>query len=185
MKKPAIALALLLSACAGAYPDTTVPLPPAAAAGPRAPEVNAIYGAVNAFSNPASLTGRPAEAALAVIRLEWLAAAVPRNLEFSNFSNLTGPSLAVARREVRQALGIAQNAPPQAVIGGLDRAGAALSRGDNAAAEAALTPPVFSPGTVARLANLPPLPQADFATRRAQHDLEFGRDEELIFSRLR
>ncbi|WP_426958080.1 hypothetical protein [Muricoccus radiodurans] len=175
-KHAALAAALLLSAC-GAYPDSPVQLPPGAGVGRYSPTANAISGAAEAFGNPAALAGRPAEAAVAVERLEWLAEAVPRNLEFTNYSPLTAPALQAARAEVRAALGIAPDAPPSLVIGALDQASSALARGDAASADASLAPPAFAPGMVARLSRLPFLPQASFATSRARRDLEFGRDE--------
>ncbi|WP_376092845.1 hypothetical protein ACE7GA_24430 [Roseomonas sp. CCTCC AB2023176] len=174
----ALALGLALSGCAGGPAgQVDIPIPPRAAAGPYSPAANVISGAAEAFASPARLAGHPAEAAIAVARLEWLAESVPRNLEFTNYSPITGPALQAARFEVRGAVGIAPDAPAAVVVPALDRAADALLRGDAAGAEAALPAPVFAPGTVARLATLPRLPQANAATRRAQRDLEFGRDE--------
>ena len=178
MRKAAFFLILALAGCA-ADPAADVPaVPPLAGQGSRSPGLNAIEGAATAFGDTAALDGRPADAAVAVSRLEWAALAVPADRSFYLYSPITGPALTAARWEVRRALGIATDAPGRAVIAGMEGAAAALVRGDSAGAGAALSPPVFGPDTLARLAHLPRLPQANAATRRAQQDLEFGRSDD-------
>ncbi|WP_338663177.1 hypothetical protein VQH23_23950 [Pararoseomonas sp. SCSIO 73927] len=177
MRNAALAILLVLAGCA-AGDDTIPPVPPLAGQGTRGPAFNAIEGAAEAFGNPAALAGRPAEAAVAVSRLEWEAWAIPRERSFYTFSAITAPSLTAARYEVRQALGIAQDARPEVVIAAMEGAATALASGDRAAARGALPAPAFAPDTLERLASLPRLPQANQATRRAQRDIEFGRDQD-------
>ncbi|MCR0980646.1 hypothetical protein [Roseomonas populi] len=177
MRYVTLALLLGLTACA-VQDDTIPPVPPLAGQGTRSPVFNAIQGAAMAFANPAALAGRPAEAAIAVSRLEWEAAAIPVERSFFWFSTITGPALTAARYEVRQALGIRQDARPALVMGAMDSAAAALIAGDQQGARGMLSPPTFAPDTLERLANLPRLPQANQATLRAQRDIEFGRTED-------
>ena len=79
-----------------------------------------------------------------------------------------------AREEVRSALGIQAQAPPQAVVDALFGASRALRANDNAAARRILAPPVFPNGaqTLQRLADLPLLPTANQATSRATFELD-------------
>jgi len=178
-----IAACLLLSLGAAALGGCAVPsseVPPVpllAGYGGRSPVANAIEGAAEAFSGPDRLRGRPADAAVAVSRLEWEAMAIPAERSFFLFSNSTGPALMAARWEVRDALGIDQGAPGGVVIAGMEAAALALARGDAPAAAAALPAPVFAPDTIGRLGGLPRLAQANQATRRAQRDIEFGRED--------
>ena len=71
------------------------------------------------------------------------------------------------KRRPADALGIAGDAPPQAVVDGLFAASRALRLGNAAAAEQALAAPAFPDGrmTLARLASLPDLPRTRKRTR--------------------
>jgi hypothetical protein len=175
------ALGPLAAGCASQSQAPDLPVPPLAGQGNRTPAMNAIEGAAEAFGNPATLAGRPADAAVAVSRLEWTTVAVSADRSFYTFSGITAPELQAARYEVRRVLGIATDASPSAVIAGMEAAAPALAQGNTAAAAAALPSPIFSPDTVTRLANLPRLPQANLATRRAQRDIESGRAEDHDF----
>jgi len=168
-----------LAACAVPGSEPVPPVPPLAGNGGGTPAYNAISGAAEAFGNPATLAGRPADAAVAVSRLEWTTLAVGADRSFYNFSGSTPALLTAARYEVRSALGIQQAASGRAVIDGMEGAAAALARGDQGAARASLPGPVFAPDTLARLAAVPRLAQANLATRRAQRDIEFGREEDM------
>lgn len=178
MRHLILMLVLAVAGCAADPAGEVPPVPPLAGQGTRDPGLNAIEGAAEAFGNTEALRGRPADAAVAVSRLEWAALAVPADRSFFIYGTMTGPGLTAARWEVRRALGIATDAPAPLVIAGMEGAAGALARGDSAAAGAALSSPVFSPDTLARLAALPRLPQANQATRRAQQDLEFGRSDD-------
>ncbi|MBP0492462.1 hypothetical protein [Roseomonas indoligenes] len=177
MRNAALAILLALGACA-AQDNAVPPVPPLAGQGTGSPAYNAIEGAATAFANPAVLAGRPADAAVAVSRLEWEAVAIPADRSFFNFSTITGPSVTAARYEVRQALGIAQDARPVVVMNAMETAATALSAGNTQAARAALPAPTFAPDTLERLASLPRLAQANQATQKARRDIEFGRDED-------
>ena len=181
MKRLVLLATLAMAACAPLGPPP--PLTVAAASGPtNAPFYNAAAGAAEAFRDPALLAGRPADAALAVERLEFLAAQTYQsNGGPMGFTFTTQPALQAARYEVRRAVGIATDASPTAVVAALEAARDALTRGDARSAEAALVPPVFTPGTLARLSNLPRLPQANNATLRLIRDLEFGPSEPRQF----
>jgi len=182
MRRTALVLALglpvALGACAVPPSGPVPPVPPLAGYGGQTPARNAISGAAEAFGNTGVLLGKPADAAVAVSRLEWSALAIGADRSFFNFSAGTAPALTAARYEVRRYLGIQTNAPAIAVINGMETAAAALARGDTAAAAAALPPPVFSPDTLAKLGTINRLPQANLATRRAQRDIEFGRSDD-------
>ncbi len=177
--RSALITLFLLSGCAAASggPPTTVPA--IVGAGPQSSLLNIVYGAQRSFRDTRALAGQPADAAVAVARLEYLAKEVPRDLTFYNLTNLTGPALGAARGDARRAVGIASDAPTQAVVDGLGIAAQRLVDGDETAARAALPSPTFSPDTLARLGMLPDLPQANAALLLLTRGLEFGRDDEL------
>ena len=169
-----LAVALTLAACAP-VPPPWVTLPPDLIQGAGDPSRAAILEAAAAFGNPASLQGQPARAARAVAELEYLAVAIPYYPRWQNFAAGIGVSLQQARAEARAALGIPTDAAPQAVMDGLFNAARFLRASDQAGALAALAPPTFSLGgaeTLARLGNLPALPDAGPATARAQAEME-------------
>ena len=175
----ALGLTLLLGACAvPSYSGPVPPVPPLAGYGGQTPARNAISGAAEAFGNRGVLLGKPADAAVAVSRLEWTTLAVGADRSFFNFSAGTPAALGAARYEVRHYLGIQTDASPLAVMNGMEAAATALARGDRAAVAAALPPPVFSPDTLERLGTITRLAQANLATRRAQRDIEFGRSDD-------
>ncbi len=169
-------LALGLGACTpqASQPGVTASLPPDATQGAGDPTRGAILGASAAFGRPAALAGRPDAAARAVAQLEYLAVEINNGPRWRGFNPTVGMQLQDARQEARSALGIAGNAPPQAVIDALFAASRALAAGNAGAAQAVLVPPVFSaggPATLQRLAQLPPLPRAAVATSRAEAEM--------------
>lgn len=130
------------------------------------PDRVVIISTSSAFSAPSVLAGRPAEAARAAANLEYLAVAMPTDPRFTSMNPTVGLSLAQGRDEMRRALGIARDAPPQQVIDRLYGASRALTANDRAAAAAILAVPPFTaggPATLARLDALPPLPRANEA----------------------
>jgi len=130
------------------------------------PDRVVIINTSNAFSAPSVLAGRPADAARAAANLEYLAVAVPTDPRFTTMNPTVGLSLARGRDEMRNALGIARDAPPQPVIDRLYGASRALAANDRAAAESILGVPPFTAGgaaTLARLGALPALPRANEA----------------------
>ena len=116
----------------------------------------------------------PAEAARAVAQLEYLASEIPGGARWRGFDPTVGLALQGARQEARAALGIAPEAPTQAVVDALFATSRALGAGDGAAAQRLLAPPAFpnGPQTLQRLSSLPPLPAANRATSRAAAELD-------------
>ena len=107
--------------------------------------------------------GRPVGAAEAAAELEFLANEFATNPRYAHEANpAVRHQLNVARREMRDYLGVAPSAAPELVIAGLRRAAAALRAGSRAGAEAALSGPAFpyDPSTtLGRLASMPRLPR--------------------------
>src|SRR5688500_15483814 len=83
----------------------------------------------------ATRAGRPADAARAVGQLEYLATEMPSGPRWREFDPTVGPALQQARQEERAILGIAPQAPPQAVIDALYGTARALQAGDTVAAQ--------------------------------------------------
>ncbi|CAH2599659.1 conserved exported protein of unknown function [Rhodovastum atsumiense] len=175
----ALAAGLLLTAC-GAVTSGTVDTPfvPPAALGTNLDADQAAAGIAGwAFASPANTRGRPVEAARAVIAMEYLSGLLSGSAPYPNVSPLVQQQLLAGRQEVRRTLGVPPDAPSQAVVDAMIRVQNGLFTGDLAAATMALQPPLFGFGpqaTLQILANLPPLPQANVATQRAQFDLQPG-----------
>ncbi|MFZ4408811.1 MAG: hypothetical protein ACOYOH_15820 [Paracraurococcus sp.] len=166
---------LLLALAAGCAEVRQAPQAvPTAALAPGS--ADAVRGAIEAMA-PAfvdrarGLAGRPAEAAQAVAQLEFVTAAIPRDARYAPVPESVRRDLLLARQEVRDALGVAEDAPPERVVPPLLEAAAALRAGDAARAAQALPAPLFRPGgerSVARLGELGPLPQAAIASSQVQ-----------------
>jgi hypothetical protein len=111
--------------------------------------------------------GRPAEAAVAVEQLEFLASEMATNPRYAPVVNpAVLQTLQRARTEMRGYLGIPASADPQTVIESMRRAAAALRAGSQARAEAALSGPAFPDGPasiLARLSSMPSLPRTSEA----------------------
>lgn len=173
---PAALCALLaVAGCAPAGPPgPTATLPPDAVEGAGDPTRAAIIGAAYVFGSPGSVAGRPDAAARAVAQYEYLAVEIPTGPRWVGFSPLAGLELVRGREEVRNAIGIAPAAAPQAVVSSLYAASRALRAGDQAAAERILSRPEFQSGgtgTLQRLAALPLLPRANTATSLTANEL--------------
>ena len=155
-------------------PQDAVSLPPDAVVGAGDPTRAAIINTAYAFGNPASLAGRPAEAAVAVAQLDYMASEITFGPRWREFDPTVGLLLRQARQEVRNYVGISQDAAPQVVIDALFTASRALRANDRAAAERILAPPVFPNArqTLAHLSGLPLLPTANVATARAAQELD-------------
>ncbi len=169
----ALAILLPLVACGGGPVPPHASLPPDAVAGIGDPTRAAIISTAYAFNTPASMVRRPVDAARAAAQVEHLAAEIPYGPRWAEFSPLVGRELVAARGELRAALGVSPDAPPQAVVDALYAASRALAAGDGAAAERALPPPSFGDGrsTLARLGSLPPLPRTGTATALTEREL--------------
>jgi len=141
------------------------------------PVRGAALNAPRMLGDTAQYAGRPAEAARALVQLEFLADALATSPRYAPEVQPTVLfQLRQARAEARGALGIAPDAPPEAVIEGLRGAANALDAGSTARAEAALSARrVFTLGpraTLARLGALPPLPRTREAAGAVAAELD-------------
>lgn len=176
----ACAAVLLAAAGAGCTPGPSfspqdwVSLPPDAVVGAGDPTRAAILNTAYAYGNPASLAGRPAEAAVAVAQLDYLASEIPFGARWREFDPTVGLLLRRARDEVRSYVGVSPAAAPQAVIDAFYGTSRALRANDAAAAERILAPPVVpnSRQALAHLSAMPLLPIANQATVRAAQELD-------------
>jgi hypothetical protein len=166
---------LLLGACAELRQAPPRPPPADLAAGTADPARAAVGATAAAFADRgAGLAGRPAEAAQALAQLEFLTAELSRNPRFAPLPESLRREFLLARAETRDALGIDEQAPPDAVVAALLAAARALRAGDRAAAARAMPAPPFRPGgarSVVRLGELGPLPQTALATGLAAQDV--------------
>ncbi len=182
--RPIVAtLALLpLLACAPVAPGPTASLPPGATQGAGDPLRGAVLTTAYIFNNQASLAN-PASAARAVANIEYLAVNLAQDPSLGRMSD-GGFQLAAARTELRGAIGITPDAPPQLVIDALYAAASALAAQDMAAAAAALPVAAFpdSRASVVRLTALPSLPasaQAASAAQQLIRNQDVQRDREI------
>jgi hypothetical protein len=152
-------------------------LPPDAVLGIGDPTRAAIIGSAYAFGAPAAVfAGRPDRAARAAAEVEYLATELPTGPRWVQYSPTIGMELVAARAELRTLLGIAPEAPPQAVVDALYAAARALQAGDREAAEQALVRGRVAPdgrGVLTRLAAMPAaaLPRTATATALAQQEM--------------
>jgi hypothetical protein len=168
---------LLLAGCVAPSqpPQGYARLPSDAVVGAGDPTRAAILNTAYAFGNPGSLAGRPAEAARAVANYEFIATELPYGARWRGLNGTVPTDLAAGLQELRPAVGIAPNAPAQAVVDGLYAASRALRAGDQVGAERILSLPVFTaggPATLQRLAALPPLPRVAFASQMAAQEMD-------------
>jgi len=151
-----LALPLLLGACVADTPDAYL-------GGLGDPVRGAALNAPRQFGDLSRWFGDPAGAARAVAQVEFLAEALDSDPRWAPQVQPTAAlQMRVARREVRDALGIAPAAPTGAVRPALLAAADAIAQGSPARAEAALSAPAFAAGgraTLERLARLPRLPR--------------------------
>ncbi|MBW8270971.1 hypothetical protein [Caldovatus aquaticus] len=141
------------------------------------PVRGAALNAPRLLGDTAQYAGRPAEAARALVQLEFLAHALAAEPRYAPEVQPTVLfQLRAARAEARAALGIAPDAPAEAVIAALRAAADALDAGSPARAEAALDAPrIFTLGpraTLARLGALPPLPRTREAAGAVAAELD-------------
>lgn len=180
MRPLALALALVLPACAGVRPfmPDTARLRPGTFGGVAwNPDVFAVYQAQWAFADPGRTAGRPLEAARAAAAMDYIAGELNTSPRWANISAITKIQLLQGREEVRQALGIRPGVPSQAVVDTLSGICNALIAGDQGAALALANAPIFTaPGepVLARLSNMPYLRMANVSTMGAANELFEG-----------
>lgn len=168
MRRRLLPLLLLLGACTA---------DPAAEhlGGVGDPVRGAALNAPRLLGDTSRLQGRPVDAALAAVQLEVLADAFRNDLRWApEVSGTARASVEAGRAEMRRAIGIAPDAPAEAVIAQLREAAEALERGSRVRAEAALGGPHFPAGgaaTLARLSRLPFLPRVSEAAGAANQEI--------------
>jgi hypothetical protein len=139
------------------------------------PVRGAALNAPRLLGDTSRLAGAPGRAALAAVQLEVLAEAFRSDPRYMH--DVSGPARSAVdagRAEMRQAIGIAPDAPGAAVIEQLREAAEALDAGSRARAEAALGGPHFPAGgaaTLTRLARLPFLPRVSEAAGAANAEI--------------
>jgi hypothetical protein len=162
-------LPLVLFGCAELRTPAVLPSSVlAGAAGSGAPLRAAVNATAAAFvAQGEGLAGRPAEAALAIARLEALDIEVADRRAWPALSPSIGYAMRTARNETRAVLGVAQRAPGPEVVRALGAVAARLRANDRAGAAGLLAPDLFEPGgeaTLDRLGALGPLPAAEQAS---------------------
>ncbi len=139
------------------------------------PVRGAALNAPSLLSDTSAYRGRPAAAARAAVQLEVLAQAFLSDPSWSTqASGATQHAMRQGREELRRAIGIAPDAPPEAVIEALRAAAAALDSGSAGRAQAALSGPDFPLGgadSLRRLGNLPDLPRVTEAAGAANSEI--------------
>ncbi|MDA8048701.1 MAG: hypothetical protein M0002_01590 [Rhodospirillales bacterium] len=162
-----VVLTLALAGCAVTPTPSTATLPAGAFGSNADNDIMAINTAAWAFANPARTRGNLINAIHAVMAIDYLAGELTASPRWNTMSPLTKLEMLRARTEVRAAVGIAPDAPSQAVVNAL------LALAANPTQETAtrvLTPPVFTlppKQILARLDDLPYLPIAARASYMA------------------
>ncbi|MBD0271318.1 MAG: hypothetical protein ICV73_05255 [Acetobacteraceae bacterium] len=173
---PRLLVGALLALCAGGCAELARPASPPApadlAAGAPDPARASVAAAAAAFADRgAGLANRPAAAAQAAAQLEYAAEALATDPRWTGMPEGIRREMLLAREELRDAIGLDAAAPSAAAVSALLGAARALRAGDRRRAASALAPPLFRPGgegSIARLADMGPLPQAANATALAQ-----------------
>lgn len=139
------------------------------------PVRGAALNAPRLLGDTSRLAGNPRRAALAAVQLEVLAEAFSGDPRYSHeVSGATLHAVRLGRGELRRAIGIAPDAPAEAVIAQLREAAAALDAGRIGRAEAALSGPMFPDGpqaALSRLRRLPYLPRVSEAAAAANAEI--------------
>jgi hypothetical protein len=172
MRRRGLAAACLAAALSGCAPIQTPPNTaqiPAWAASVWPGDFIAVLHAQWAWADPARTHGLPAQGALAVAEVDYLAGDLSSNPVWvgSSFARLR---MLQARVDVRAVLGIAPDASSQSVVDAMLAVRLALDAGDRQKAVDALSAPIFTLGpekTFALLGALPYVQAANIATAMA------------------
>ena len=116
----------------------------------------------------------PVDAARAAAAIDYLAGELASNPRWIMISPLTKQEMVQARIDVRQALGIAPNAPSQVVVNALLQFASEWQAGNQAAAIQALAAPGFTlppEQTLRALSNLPYIRSANIASIDAANQM--------------
>lgn len=173
IRLPILFAGLALAACAAQPPTPTATLPRDAFDGIGDPARSAVFETAYAFRGNTAVAGDPARFARVTAEVEYLAVEMPYASRWVQFSPIVGQELVAARDELRAALGIWPEAPPQVVVELLFAAARALAAGNDAAAQRALLPPIFpdAAATLATLRQPPALPRTGTATALANAEM--------------
>jgi hypothetical protein len=171
MTRPAaLLLCLLVASCGTSMQPNASVLPPGLLGVVNDTDLAAINLVQYNFADANRTYGDPAEAAKAVAALDYMAGELSVSPRWVNLPYDVKQNMLDARVSVRAALGIAPDAPSQALVDAMATVTDALSTGHEAAAEAALVPPTFTlppAETLRRLANMPYIQVADAAADQA------------------
>jgi hypothetical protein len=177
----AVAGALALAGCAKGWltPSDTATMPPNLYGGPELSQDQAIALASWALKDPTNAADKPAIAARALAAEDWLAGQTMLYGNFGSYAPVGELSWAQLRQQARAAIGVAADAPSQAMVNRLLAAADALEAGHSDAAKAQLADPIFSlrpDATLQALSNLPKLPGRDwaFAELSRHEDRSYG-----------
>jgi len=132
-------------------------------------DVGAIQFAAWAFATPTNTRGNPGEAARAIIALEYLSGELVSSPRWVGVDSNVKFRLRQARDEVRQVVGIRADAPPQVVVNALLAFAENMTWGNQPAATAVLTEPLFGKGpqdTFEVLSTMPYVQTANLSTAR-------------------
>jgi hypothetical protein len=127
----------------------------------------AILHAEWAWADPARTHGLPAQGALAVAEIDFLAGELSTNPQWVELSPFAKLRMLQARTDVRRMMGIAPDATSQAVVDAMLATQAALDDGDRQRALTTLSAPIFTQGpeqTLALLGSLPYVETANIGT---------------------
>jgi hypothetical protein len=163
-------LALALGGCATLPPtQRTAYLPPGVFGTYEDNATGAINLAAWAFASPANTRGNPAEAARAIVAMEYLPSELTQNPRWVGMDGLVKRRLGIARDEVRGVLGIRPDAPSQLVVNAMLALFVNLQTGNRAAVMQVLGSPLFTlppDQTLQILSALPYMQDANLATSR-------------------
>jgi hypothetical protein len=169
---PLLILTACLAACATLPGTQRTPFLPAGVYGIYEDnDIGAINQSAWAFASPANTRDNPAEAARAVVALEFLSGELKENPRWIGMDAAVKLRMGRARDELRRVLGIRPDAPPQLVVNTLLALGLDLQTGNQPAAMQVLASPIFTQPperTLQLLSNLPYVQEANLATSRAE-----------------
>lgn len=164
MRRAALALLLLLGACAVTPPpDTAVVAGNINTQTPILEPGHALNYAAWALADPAHTRHNAISGSYVMAAVDFLAGEIATSPRFDSINPISVQRLLAGRQEERRVLGVAPGATSTQVVNDLLDAYKALARHDVKTAEAALPPSVFTLGperTILVLANLPRMPVA-------------------------
>ena len=168
-----------LGACANMGPET-VRLPEFSSFITVDAVRHSIEQGADMLTHPDRLTGQPSETARLIQALEFLSVELPNGPRWNIILPMAQIAVPGARREWRQAFGIAADARAQDVIDSLSLVRNAFAARSLSGALDALRPPLFTPGgqeTLNRLGDPPALPRSRRALVEARQELFVARNE--------